>query len=95
MLFCSTRGKAIPSGRGDPAFIMEPFMSHQASSGYLAEKYTGKQLPLVVLHSAAGYYIGTHDCDGPVSRESCEYFRGKAAAERALAQGGWTQFVCP
>ena len=52
--------------------------------------YAGKHLP-PVLHSAAGHYIGTRDIEGPVSRESVEYFRSSAAAQRALDRGGWTQ----
>lgn len=49
------------------------------------------RLPLEVLRSAAGFYIGTA-CDGiPVSRESVEYFRSREAALSALATGAWTQ----
>jgi hypothetical protein len=70
-------------------------MSSQTSFGHLALIYTGKRLPLEVLHSAAGHYIGTHDADGPVSRESCQYFRSEALARRALVQGGWTQLPQP
>lgn len=67
----------------------------RASFGELALFYTGKFLPLQVLHSAAGHYIGTHDSQGPVSRESREYFRSFAAAERALERGGWSQLANP
>jgi hypothetical protein len=45
-------------------------MSQQASFGQLALTYCGKFLPLEILHSAAGHYIGTRDTEGPVSRES-------------------------
>lgn len=51
-------------------------------------------LPLRVLESANGFYIGTADDEGPVSRESVEYWPDKSAAETALAgvQGkGWSQ----
>ena len=44
-------------------------MSQQASfgqSGHLALIHCGKFLPLEVLHSAAGHYIGTRDTEGPV-----------------------------
>lgn len=34
-------------------------------SGLLALAYVGKSLPLQVLRSAAGHYIGTFDDDGP------------------------------
>jgi len=57
--------------------------------------HTGKRLPLQVRHSAAGHYIGTADEDGPVSRESVEYFRSQYAAEHALATGRWQQRLHP
>jgi len=65
--------------------MSEPSAAPSAASvrsGALALAYTGKRLPLQVLRSAAGHYIGTHDDEGPVSRESVEYFpspRSRAA----------------
>jgi hypothetical protein len=59
-------------------------------SGSLALISIGKCLPLQVLRSAAGHYIGTFD-DGPVSRESVEYFPTYEAACHALNTGAWTQ----
>ncbi|WP_446498740.1 hypothetical protein [Escherichia coli] len=38
-----------------------------------------------------GYYIGTQCSEGPVSRESEEYFKKYEQAERALKNGTWTQ----
>ena len=73
-------------------------MSQQASFGrfgQLALTYCGKFLPLEVLHSAAGHYIGTTDEDGPVSRESVEYFRSQHAADHALTTGRWQQRIHP
>lgn len=70
-------------------------MSHKAYFGQLALTYCGKFLPLEVLQSAAGHYIGTRDTEGPVSRESHEYFRSHAAAQRALERGGWSQLAIP
>jgi len=70
-------------------------MFQQSSFGHLALIYAGKHLPLEVLHCAAGHYIGTRDIEGPVSRESAEYFRSSAAAQRALDRGGWTQLPTP
>ena len=64
-------------------------------SGALALAYTGKRLPLQVLRSAAGHYIGTHDDEGPVSRESVEYFPTHLAAQRALDTHAWTQRAHP
>lgn len=66
-----------------------------AAIGYLAQACTGKRLPLQVRHSAAGHYIGTADDDGPVSRESVEYFRSQCAADHALATGRWQQRIHP
>jgi len=74
--------------------MSEPFAASPAASvrsGALALAYTGKRLPLQVLRSAAGHYIGTHDDKGPVSRESVEYFPSPEAAQRALATDAWTQ----
>ncbi len=45
-----------------------------------------------VLKSAAGFYIGTFcPVEGPISRESQEYWRTEAQAEKALQTGRWTQ----
>ncbi|CAJ2794328.1 Uncharacterised protein [Burkholderia pseudomallei] len=63
--------------------------------GALAWRYTGKRLPLQVLRSVAGYYIGTADDEGPISRESVEYFPTRDLAERALVAGCWTQRFVP
>ena len=65
------------------------------SIGYLALAYAGKRLPLQIRHSAAGHYIGTADDDGPVSRESVEYFRSHHAADHALTTGRWQQRLYP
>lgn len=59
--------------------------------GYLAEKYCDVKLPLEVLLSGAGYYIGTSEDGAPFSRESKEYFPTEEAATQALNEGNWTQ----
>lgn len=46
----------------------------------------GVKLELRVLHSAAGYYLGTACHCGPYSRESC-YYPSKEVAEYALRNG--------
>jgi hypothetical protein len=65
----------------------------QAPIGQLARQIGGSRLPLQVLRSAAGYYLGTADEAGPVSRESAEYWPTQAEAHRALTTGphAWTQ----
>lgn len=59
--------------------------------GQLARTWCNQQLPLQVLQSDAGYYIGTADEEGPVSRESVEYFNTDAEAASALKDNSWTQ----
>ena len=59
------------------------------SSGKLASKI-GLHLPLQILQSAAGYYLGTADEEGPVSRESLEYWPRKELAQTALTAVLWT-----
>ncbi len=52
----------------------------------------GFTLPLQVLQSARGFYIGTQtDEEGPFSRESAEYWPNNGEAIAALASGNWTQ----
>jgi len=66
-------------------------MGTRVAVGLLAHATSGQNLPLKVLHSAAGHYIGTFNDDGPVSRESVEYFPTREAASYALETGAWTQ----
>lgn len=47
-------------------------------------------LPLRVLQSNAGFYIGTADNEGPVDRKSLEYWPTAQQATEALALGDWT-----
>lgn len=51
----------------------------------------GKKLPVEVLRSNAGFYLGTFSESGPFTRESNEYFRKEEQAKHALANGQWTQ----
>ncbi|MFD1802160.1 hypothetical protein ACFSFZ_08145 [Mixta tenebrionis] len=64
------------------------------SQGVLAAA-AGFHLSLQVLKNNAGYYIGTMNHQGPVSRESEEYFDTFELAEKALECGGWTQRCQP
>lgn len=50
----------------------------------------GRELPLQVLESGAGFYIGTFcpDC-GPNTRESERYWRKREQAQTALDTGKW------
>lgn len=64
--------------------------------GHLALTFADCELPLVVLESAAGFYIGAcHPDEGPFSRESEEYFPTGQAARDALENGAWTQRMNP
>ncbi len=63
--------------------------------GVLARQALGVALPLQVLESAAGFYIGTADENGPCSRESVEYWSERGAAEAALRHVAFTQRMEP
>ena len=59
--------------------------------GLLASQCGYGHLPLRVLKSNAGWYIGTCDeCVGPISRES-GYFRTETEAQAALDSNSWVQ----
>lgn len=51
----------------------------------------GEKLPLEILKSAAGYYLGTYSERGPWTRESVQYWRTEAKAKEAWDKGNWTQ----
>jgi len=55
----------------------------------------GFNLPLQVLCSAKGFYIGTANEHGPVSRESVEYWKTMKEAALALEKDNFTQRVNP
>lgn len=61
------------------------------ATGHLAKTFGGETLPLRVLQSGGGFYLGTADESGPVSRESLEYWPTQTAAEKALSSRNWTQ----
>ena len=65
-------------------------MQHHAY-GKLAMAICGLRLPVRVMRSAAGYYLGTQSDLGPVSRESVEYWPTEAQAASALSKGEWSQ----
>jgi hypothetical protein len=60
------------------------------STGILAAE-SGFTLPLQVLKSGRGYYIGTANHEEPVSRESEEYFSTHEKAVQVFSSGAWTQ----
>lgn len=58
----------------------------------LAFEVSGLRMPLQVLPSAAGWYIGAASEElGPVSRESLETWSTREAAVRALETDDWNQ----
>lgn len=70
-----------------------PSSKEKGVYGQLARQWCKLELPLQVLQSNSGFYIGTADGDAPVSRESVEYFQTHATAQQALQDGTWTQDV--
>lgn len=69
--------------------------------GQLASEFGSRRLPLKVLQSAAGFYIGTEcvddevGCALPYSRESNEYWPTGELADAALCNGTWSQKLNP
>ena len=63
--------------------------------GKLAKELCGVELPVTVLESRAGFYLGTQANGLPVSRESEEYFVDRRLAEAALKSGNFTQRMNP
>lgn len=61
--------------------------------GELALACCGKKMPIEVMKSRAGYYLGTSEHTAPFSRESVEYWRTQSEAEDALLKGNWTQMT--
>jgi hypothetical protein len=62
----------------------------------LCLKFLGEEHALHVCESAAGYYIGVISVtEGPLSRDSVEYFVTYEEADAALASGEWTQRLHP
>jgi len=59
-------------------------------SAKLASEF-GLRLPVQILQSNAGWYLGSANEAGPVSRESLEYWPRKEQAQNALNEGLWTQ----
>ena len=57
----------------------------------MAKRIFDRTLELQICYSAAGFYLGTYDEDGPCTRESAEYWTSREAAARALESGVWTQ----
>ena len=51
----------------------------------------GFNLPVQVMQSAAGYYLGTTESGLPMTRESAEYWATSQEASGALESGNWTQ----
>ncbi len=86
---CSRRGKpAIAEKAWDAATGPK---ARRAPPLMIREDDTGAHLPVQVLRSAAGYYLGTTASDGsPYSRESVEYWKKPLDAIVALDLGQWT-----
>lgn len=59
--------------------------------GVIAQRWCSMKLPVSVLQSANGYYLGTSFNGMPVSRESLEFYDSVNEAMKALDSGIWTQ----
>ena len=63
--------------------------------GALAKEFGDMKLPLEVLPSREGFYLGTQFEGGPYSRESLEYWPTPDLAAQAMANGQWNQLDHP
>ena len=73
------------------AFASAPLSVEQArteSIGFQALAYVGKRLPLQLLCSAAGHYIGTADADGPVLSSGQRMFLSAMVSFYNSREGG-------
>ncbi|WP_208950413.1 hypothetical protein [Rahnella sp. ChDrAdgB13] len=61
--------------------------------GELALACCGKKIPIEVMRSRAGFYLGTSENAEPLSRESVEYWPTQGEAEDALRNGYWSQLT--
>lgn len=52
---------------------------------------SGKEYPMEILRSAAGFYLGTCSDSGPFTRESIQYWPTREKAKKAWDEGRWTQ----
>lgn len=86
---CARRGKPAIAERAWEAATGPK--ARRAPPLTIRENATGLPLPVQVLKSAAGFYLGAFGSDGsPYTRESVEYWRTEAAATAALLTGQWS-----
>jgi hypothetical protein len=64
--------------------------AQKPAHGVLALEVLGLKLPVEVMKSQAGFYLGTYTEEGPCSRESGRYWATREAAQAALDSGDWS-----
>ncbi len=64
-------------------------------SSFLAVTILGEDVASEVCSSARGFYIGCTDDQGPVARDSAEYWTTCIEAQKALDDHEWTQRLHP
>jgi hypothetical protein len=93
-LGCLKRGALADRVYADELAKLNPQAAERVSNhptGILAKQWCNKVLPLEILQTRAGFYIGTTDAGMPCSRESSVYWPTAEAAYAALASGEWPQ----
>lgn len=73
---------------------MTQIVQSQATTGVkygVLAAQCGELLPMQVLQSGAGFYLGTCTERGPFTRESHESWRTACQADTAWRKGRWTQ----
>jgi hypothetical protein len=68
----------------------------QEPKSFQCSEFLGITVALAVCESAAGFYLGAvSPTEGPLARDSAEYFASSEDAQAALASGAWTQRMTP
>lgn len=68
----------------------------QEPKSYQCAEFLGITEALAVCESGAGFYLGVvSPTEGPLCRDSIEYFATREEAQAALVSGAWTQRYSP
>ncbi len=63
---------------------------------FQCSEFLGRRETLAVCESGAGFYLGVvSPTEGPLCRDSVEYFATREDAQTALDSGSWTQRRTP
>jgi hypothetical protein len=68
----------------------------EGPESFQCAEFLGRTEPLAVCESGAGFYLGVvSPTEGPLCRDSVEYFPSREEAQAALESDAWTQRYTP